>query len=74
MPATTGRNEKVTSVIAVMLGSPNHMAPERPKVEPIRNSTLFQMEKLDKAADLTNQLNIERPTSYECSEHVFEIL
>jgi len=35
----------------------------RRKVEPIRNPTLFEMEKLDKAADLTSQLKIERPFS-----------
>jgi uncharacterized protein YecE (DUF72 family) len=36
---------------------------QRPKVEPIRNPTLFEMEKLDKAADLTSQLKIDRPYS-----------
>jgi uncharacterized protein YecE (DUF72 family) len=35
----------------------------RPKVEPIRNPTLFEMEKLDRVADLTSQLKIERPYS-----------
>ncbi len=35
----------------------------RPKVEPIRNPTLFQMEKLEKAAELTSQLKIDRPYS-----------
>src|SRR5882762_8966380 len=34
---------------------------KRPKVEPIHNPTLFDMEKLDKAADLTSQLKIDRP-------------
>jgi uncharacterized protein YecE (DUF72 family) len=36
---------------------------QRPKVEPIRQPTLFQMEKLEKAAELTSQLKIERPYS-----------
>jgi uncharacterized protein YecE (DUF72 family) len=35
----------------------------RPKVEPIRNPTLFEMEKLNKAAELTSQLKVERPYS-----------
>jgi len=35
----------------------------RPKVEPIRNPTLFQMEKLEEAGKLANQLKIERPYS-----------
>jgi uncharacterized protein YecE (DUF72 family) len=35
----------------------------RPKVEPIRNPTLFEMEKPDTAADLTSQLKIDRPYS-----------
>jgi len=35
----------------------------RPKVEPIRNPTLFEMEKLEKAAELTSQPKIERPYS-----------
>jgi len=39
------------------------MENKRPKVEPIRNPTLFEMEKLDQAADLTRQLKIERPYS-----------
>jgi hypothetical protein len=34
---------------------------QRPKVQPIRYPTLFEMEKLDKVADLTSQLKIERP-------------
>jgi uncharacterized protein YecE (DUF72 family) len=37
--------------------------PNRPKVEPIRSPTLFEMEKLDKTADLTSQLKVERPYS-----------
>jgi hypothetical protein len=37
--------------------------PQRPKVEPIRNPTLFEMEKLDKAAELAGELKIERPYS-----------
>jgi len=36
---------------------------QRPKVEPIRNPTLFEMEKLDKTAELTSQLKVERPYS-----------
>jgi uncharacterized protein YecE (DUF72 family) len=35
----------------------------RPKVEPIHQPTLFQMEKLEEAAELTSQLKIERPYS-----------
>jgi len=37
--------------------------PKRPKLEPIRQPTLFQMEKPDQAAELTNQPKIERPYS-----------
>jgi len=37
--------------------------PQRPKVEPIRQPTLFEMEKLEKAVELTSQLKIERPYS-----------
>jgi len=36
---------------------------QRPKVEPIRNPTLFPMEKLDQAAELANEVKIERPYS-----------
>ncbi len=39
------------------------MKPQRPKVEPIRQPTLFQVEKLEKAAELPSQLKIERPYS-----------
>ncbi len=39
------------------------MVPKPPKVEPLRNPTLFEMEKLDKAAELTSQPKIERPYS-----------
>jgi uncharacterized protein YecE (DUF72 family) len=39
------------------------VAPKRPKVEPIQQPNLFEMEKLEKAADLTSQLKIERPYS-----------
>jgi uncharacterized protein YecE (DUF72 family) len=35
----------------------------RPKVESIRNPTLFEMGKLDKAAEPTSQLKIDRPYS-----------
>jgi hypothetical protein len=37
--------------------------PKRPKVDPIRQPTLFQMEKLDRAAELAGELKIERPYS-----------
>jgi uncharacterized protein YecE (DUF72 family) len=36
---------------------------QRPKVEPIRNPTLFQMEKLEEAGKLANGLGLERPFS-----------
>ena len=36
---------------------------KRPKVEPIRQPTLFQMQKLDHAAGLAGELTIERPYS-----------
>ena len=39
------------------------MTPKRPRVEPIRNPTLFEMDKLDVAVRLANSLNIERPYS-----------
>lgn len=39
------------------------VAPRRPKVEPIRNPTLFEMEKLKEAGKLTNSLRVERPYS-----------
>ena len=39
------------------------MKSSRPRVEPIRQPTLFQMEKLEKAAERTSQLKIERPYS-----------
>lgn len=35
--------------------------PKRPKVEPIPSPTLFAMEKLEKTADVTSQLKVERP-------------
>ena len=49
-------------------GSASHFVrravnPKRPKVEPIRNPTLFEMEKLDKAAELAGELKFERPYS-----------
>jgi hypothetical protein len=37
------------------------MAGKRPKVEPIRNPTLFEMDKLEDAGRLVNSLNVERP-------------
>ena len=37
------------------------MAPKRPKVEPIRNPNLFEMEKLERAGNLANSLKVERP-------------
>ena len=39
------------------------MKPQRPKVEPIRQPTLFQMEKLEEATELAGELKIERPYS-----------
>jgi uncharacterized protein YecE (DUF72 family) len=39
------------------------VAPKRPKVEPIRQPTLFQMEELEEANDLADELKIERPYS-----------
>lgn len=39
------------------------MNPKSPKVEPIRQPTLFQMEKLEEAAELAGELKIERPYS-----------
>jgi hypothetical protein len=37
------------------------VTPKRPKVEPIRNPTLFEMDKLEHAGSLANSLIIERP-------------
>ncbi len=37
--------------------------PQRPKVEPIRQPTLFQMEKLEEPAELAGEQEIERPYS-----------
>ena len=39
------------------------MKSSRPKVEPIRQPTLFQMEKLEEAPKLASELKIERPYS-----------
>jgi hypothetical protein len=39
------------------------MVGKRPRVEPIRQPNLFEMEKLGQAADLTSQLKIDRPYS-----------
>ena len=39
------------------------MSPKRPKVEPIRNPTLFQMEKLEEAGKVANTLTVDRPFS-----------
>ena len=39
------------------------MPPKRPKIEPIRNPTLFKMGKLEQAPNLANSLNLERPYS-----------
>ena len=36
---------------------------KRPKVEPIRNPTLFEMDKLEQARNLANSLSLERPYS-----------
>jgi hypothetical protein len=37
--------------------------PQRPKVEPIRQPTLFQMEKVEELAEPAGELKIERPYS-----------
>jgi len=37
--------------------------PKRPKVEPIRNPTLFEMEKLEEVGKLANTLTVDRPFS-----------
>jgi hypothetical protein len=37
------------------------VSPKRPKVEPIRQPTLFEMEKLEKAAEPMSKLEVERP-------------
>ena len=37
------------------------VSPKRPKVEPIRNPTLFEIDKLDDAGRLANSLHVERP-------------
>jgi hypothetical protein len=39
------------------------MSPKRPKVAPIRNPTLFDMDKLEVARRLARSLNVERPYS-----------
>jgi len=39
------------------------VAQKRPKVEPIRNPTLFPMEKLEEAAEPADQLKTPRPYS-----------
>jgi hypothetical protein len=39
------------------------MVGKRPKVEPIRNPTLFEMDKLEQAGTLVNSLKVERPYS-----------
>ena len=39
------------------------MHPKRPKVEPIRNPTLFRIEKLEEAGKLANALTVDRPFS-----------
>ena len=36
---------------------------KRPKIEPIRNPTLFEMDKLEQAGNPANSLNVERPYS-----------
>ena len=36
------------------------MTPRRPKIEPIRNPTLFEMEKLERAPQLETSLKVER--------------
>jgi uncharacterized protein YecE (DUF72 family) len=37
------------------------LSPKRPKIEPIRNPTLFEIEKLEVAGRLANSLKVERP-------------
>jgi hypothetical protein len=39
------------------------VSPKRPKVEPMRNPTLFDMEKLEDAAKPASELKVERPYS-----------
>lgn len=39
------------------------MNSKRPKVEPIRDPTLFEMEKLEQAANRTTERKIDRPNS-----------
>jgi uncharacterized protein YecE (DUF72 family) len=39
------------------------VTPKRPKVEPVRNPTLFEMDKLEQARNLATSLNLERPYS-----------
>ncbi len=46
-----------------MLGFYKTVNPKHPKVEPIRQPTLFQMEKLDKATELAPKPKIERQYS-----------
>jgi hypothetical protein len=41
----------------------NRAVPKRPKIKPIRNSTLFEMGKLEHAGKLVKSSNIERPYS-----------
>jgi hypothetical protein len=36
---------------------------KHPRVEPIRNPTLFEMDKPEQAGQLVNSLNVERPYS-----------
>jgi hypothetical protein len=46
--------------------------PKRPKIEPIRNPTLFEMEKLEQASDLVAKPEVNRPypkSQDSCSEH-----
>ncbi len=37
------------------------MPPKRPKIEPIHQPTLFELDKLEKAADLASRLQVDRP-------------
>jgi uncharacterized protein YecE (DUF72 family) len=39
------------------------VAPKRPKIEPIRNPTLFPMEKMENSAALPNTFSVDRPYS-----------
>ena len=46
-----------------VVGSSGAVKQPRPKVEPIRNPTLFEMAELEQTAKLTSELKIDRPFS-----------